>query len=226
MYCTVRYYVRSCDQTVYLIGESGGPTTQERIIQLVSGQDPLLIQALANDYDIYLRNNNHIQPEDGSVVNTYFEHDNNGIIINLWLAKDGPMATCTYLGSCSFVVAPGKLRGVKSEKSHCFDLYMGASFVPPEENLHTLLKQFRELEAVVPDNHIIRFMMYQDDKYLPPYIYGYFKPIDEVTMGLESLNKCPSDCYCVEISHLTKAWYFTIKKEDYHSGIIELLSLD
>lgn len=207
-----RYYTKSDTGITYFLGESGGPISENEIDEIMSNKLNGFTTKLAKDIVLYFNHNRHINPESGSKIAIFLEQSEAGTItINFWLAEHEPQPKVHYTNNND------KLVKIKVP-AHCWDLYLGANFVDQHINLSLMLNELKKYDKVVPENTIIRFMMHQDTNYLPPYIYGYFRPINQVTIALDDLNKCNSDSYPIELCYLHAAYYFSIKKNKWNSN--------
>lgn len=216
MNCEIRYYVRTIDGISVYLGCMGKKASMQEI------NSSEWQQSIVSQYEDFLGFHPQFVPEENSGVTFHTNVKKDGsFVMSLWLAaSDEPIPSCTYFG-----INPEEKNWQVSWTAHCWDLYLGADFSSKTVNLVMLLNEIRKYIKVT-DGHLIRFMMYMDDLYTPPYIYGYLRPLFHVQINKEALEKCPDDCYPLEITNTYSGNYFALKKSKFnHDDVIRVEDL-
>jgi hypothetical protein len=207
MFSEIHYYVKTAEGNDIYLGCVGTGFHPEML------NNAGFHDYLASRYP-QLSSLNRFTAEDNATVKISMRASSKTVVvITCYLAKaNHPELQYTYLG-----LNPSNKRLGCKRKAHCWDLYIGAHFVDPEINLALLCNEFRKKEDSIPDRYFVRFMMHMDERWLPPYIYGFFVPFQDLTIAKEVADTCPEDCYLLEYSDTCSSYFFTVKKEKYNS---------
>ena len=216
-YFEASYWMRTKTGEVVYLASSGGKLMYGNLENL----NPLL-HSLADEYDEILsfgNNSQFVVEDDARIVPYISKKDQNTLKINLWLANSEPVQSATYLGK-----NPEEMKYQLSVEAHCWSMYRPANIVDFEPNLAFMLNEFAKLNEVFPANCLLRFKMFMDDLYHTPYIYGYFVPLDKITICKEKLV-VNEDKYLLEFCGIHQALYFTISKSK-HNPVYKVTEKD
>ena len=199
------------------LGRQGGSTEYTREQILTNKAEPL-IEKLTNCINEFLSFNPHISPEKDSKVHVYYDLDVDDCInINFWISPDKPSVSLVYNGKKKMFNPQSTI------EAHSWELSMGAPFTNYKEYADKYINAFLGKERSFFEDSFLTLHMFQEDIYFPPYLYGHFrKRVNLKPYYLETLSKCPSDCYPVEIGYLTRGWFVWVKKEAWNSGKVTL----
>lgn len=206
------YWVRTQNSDVIYLGEFGGPIPS----QLLTNNLTPFINTIALNYGELLAINAQFKPENNAEVTSSIGLiTGNLIIINFWLANTDPIMTCEYLNK-----NPASAKIKMNVEAHCWKLGRAAHIVDIQENLAFIINKFKTKEKIFKEDTLLRFIMYMDDPYGYPYIYGYFRPLNQVTVCKEKLLNVPVDEYKIEFCNTYQGHYFSINKSKYDSDHI------
>jgi hypothetical protein len=209
-YFEASYWMRTKTSEVIYLASSGGKLMHGTLKNL----NPLL-RCLGDEYDEILSfgNNSQFVPEDDAKIIPYVsKRDENTLKIDLLLANSEPVQSAEYLGK-----NPEEMKYKLSVEAHCWSMYRPANIVDFEPNLAFMLNEFAKLKEDFPANCLLRFKMFMDDLYHTPYVYGYFVPLENITICKEKLV-VNEDKYLLEFCGIHQAYYFAIDKSKYDSA--------
>lgn len=228
MYCEGKYFCEFQGNRI-LMGVRGQSTSYSVKELLAVNQ---FVLDFGNHMRAFLNLNSFVKPDESSTIKIFFEHgdDANTMVINYWLSKHEPSTDITYVGKMKPKEKQSHqhYRFTMKVPSHLWTLLLGAQFVDKDIFLCDIINAFFKVasnkEKEFDTNKYLRFMMYSDNDYMPPYIYGYLRP------NITNVNIDYEKDYLIEITYPdNRGFYYTIKKSKLVNGKInceDLKSLD
>jgi hypothetical protein len=211
MYYEAHYWVRTKNTEVVYLGEMAGPVPMND--PYIENLEPL-IDNLITHYGHFLGLNPQFEPEENAIITPNIARSNDGtIVINLFLSANMPEMYVSYIGK-----NPESAKIKMKVEAHCWELYRPAHIMDIVTNSVLMFNKFKNKEKIFPDNTLLRFMMYMDDYYHNPYIYGYFRPLDQIVFSKEKLSKVRPNEYLIEFCNTYQGYYLAIDKNKYHSN--------
>lgn len=209
-----RYWMRVEGKPLYL-GCEGGSTSAETW--------STLLDTLGCKMKQYVMINSQFEVEDNSSIIIFCSNEgkkeNEIKIINYWLANSPPEVTTKYLGK-----NPENVNRVMKFEADCWNLYGPLDIAGAGLLLVTMINTLKNSKMMrkFPDNHLLGFNAFSDDDDTAPYVYGYFKSLDQVDISKDILSKVNSDEYTLAFSIWWRTYVFSISKDKYNSeDIIE-----
>ena len=169
------FWVRTTNEEVIYLGRRGGPLKQSDIEEEFTA----LLSELSSEYDTFLQFNSHLSPESNASISSHIDRKVNVIMIDLWLADhDKEMElTAKYLG-----MNPNTQKVKMGLEAHCWKLDRPAHLIEVDIILAFMINSFKNREQTFKQDCLLRFMMFMDTPYDYPYVYGYFRSLDQVTV--------------------------------------------